>query len=125
MNTKSKTIKKYSIKLTKEQIAIIKAGLQYDWLADDYGYALWGTMPGACFGSSDTYFNLKVGEIYEELSKRTNVKPSYGYWGGIKQIAKLCKEDYTIAKKEGEEAEKRMHEDAVLDESLVNEIEKT
>lgn len=124
MKTEDKSPKKYCIELTKEQIAIIKAGLQYYWLADDYGYALWGTMPGACFGSSDSFYRFKVGEIYGELKKISRAKPDYGWWGDIKRIAKLCKADYKIAKKEGEEAEKRMYEDAVLDESLEKEIEK-
>ncbi len=124
MKTEDKTSKKFSISLTQEQIAIIKAGLQYYWLADDYGYALWGTMPGACFGSSDSYYRFKVGEIYEELNKSSKVKPDHGWWGSIKGIAKLCKEDYKIAKKEGEEAEKRMYEDAILHESIQNEIER-
>lgn len=124
MDGEDKTPKKYSIELTKEQIAIIKAGLQYYQLADDYGYALWGTVPIASFGSSDTYYRHKVGEIYEELNKITKVKPAYGWWGSIKRIAELCKADYKIAKKEGEEAKKRMYEDAVRDESIQNEIEK-
>ena len=124
MNTKDKMTKSYSIKLTVEQIAIIKAGLQYYWHADAYGYALWGTMPGALIGSRDSYYRFKVGDIYEELNKMTKVKPNYGWWGDIKRIAKLCREDYKIAKKEGKEAEKRWYENAVLEESLQNEIEK-
>lgn len=114
----------YTLNLTKSQIAIIKAGLQYYWLADDYGYALWGTMPGACFGTSDIHYRHKVGEIYEVLKKLTKVKPDYGWWGDIKRIGKLCEEHYKIAKKEGKEAERRMYEDVLLHETISEHFKK-
>jgi hypothetical protein len=116
--------KEFTLTLTQEQISVIKAGLQYYWLADDYGYALWGTMPGACFGSSDILYSRKVGIIYENLNKLTKVKPNYGWWGNIKRIAELCKKDYEIAKKEGEEAERAMYEECLQMEIFTEQINK-
>ena len=116
--------KKFSIELTEEQIAIIKAGLQYYWLADDYGYALWRTVPMASFGRSDLYYMMAVCEINGELNKKTKVKPDYGVWGKIKRIAKLCKEDYKIAKKEGAEAERRMYGDILLQNTIAEHFNK-
>lgn len=93
--------KKFSIELTKGQIAIIKAGLQYYWLADSYGFDLW-VVQGGSLDSDNCPDSRKAGEIYEELEKLTRVEPNYG-WGLIKRIAEFCKEDYEKAKKEGEE----------------------
>lgn len=113
-----------TFKFTEKQIAIIKAGLQYYWLDDDFGIALWGTMPGATFGSHDREYTRRIGEIYERLKQASKVEPDYGWWGDIDRLAKLCKEEYKKAKKEGEEAERRMYEDAVYNESIQNEIDK-
>lgn len=123
-NNKETKEKLFVLEVTERQIAIIKAGLQYYWLDDSFGLALWGTMPGATFGSRDLDYRKQVGEIYQELNKSTKIKPNYGYWGNIKQLTKLCKEEYKKAKKEGEEAEQRMYEDAVYKESIQNEIDK-
>lgn len=109
--------KKFPVELTEEQIAIIKAGLQYYWLDDDYGYALWYASTSTV-GGSDTYYRHKVGEIYGELNKRTKVKPDYGWWGDIKRMAKLCKAGYEVYKKECEKAERRMYEDSLLHETI-------
>src|SRR3989344_1916088 len=124
MNIKNNVEQVFAVALTKEQIAIIKAGLQYYWLADEYGYSLWGVMPGACVGRSDRNYRNKVALIYEELNKLTKVKTEYGYWGDIKRISKLCHEDYKKAKKEGEEAEQKMHEEYLHDEAIREEINK-
>lgn len=123
-NNKQAKEKLFTFEFTKEEIAIIKAGLQYYWLGDDFGYALWGTMPGATVGISDRYYARRVGVIYEKLKKASKVKPNYGWWGSIKTIAKLCKAEYKKAKKEGEEAEDRMFEDAVCNEAIQNELDK-
>ncbi len=114
----------FTIELTRIQIAIIKAGLQYYWLADNYGYSLWATTPGASFGGSDHYYSHKVGEIYEKLRKLSTVKPDYGWWGDVKRISKLCKEDYKIAKKEGEKAEKTMFEEYTMFSTIEEHISK-
>lgn len=116
--------KRYPINLTEEQIAIIKAGLQFYWLADDYGYALWGAMPGVFLGNSDLYYRRSVGELYENLKKLSNVKPDYGWWGNIERISELCQKDYLVVKKEGEEAEKAMYEEYLLHETIKTTFDK-
>lgn len=118
-NDKEDKAKLFTFEFTKEEIAIIKAGLQYYWFNDDFGYALWGTMPGATFGGSDRYYTQRVDVIYEKLKKASKVKPDYGWWGGIERLAKLCNKEYKKAKKEGEEAEKRMYQDY-----MINQMEK-
>lgn len=116
--------KTFTIELTEKQMAIIKAGLKYYWFVDDFGYALWGTIPMACFGTSDYYYARRVGEIYETLNKTSKIKPDFGVWGNIKTISKLCMDEYKKAKKEGKEAEQRMYHEAIYDESIKNEINK-
>lgn len=110
MDKKLPKEKTYSLTLTEEQIAIIKAGLQYYWLAEDFGYGMWGTMPLACFGSSDNYYFHKVRDLTIELNNLTKIKPNYGWWGDIKTISRLCKAEYKKAKKQGKEDEIRMNE---------------
>jgi len=100
MEQKGNENKKFSVELTKAQVAIIKGGLQYFWLADDYGYAFWRAISGATYDFSDRCYRFKVGDIYEELNKLTKVKPDYGWWGNIKRINKLCKKDLRQVKKE-------------------------
>jgi len=70
MKQKYNKDKKFTIELTEEEIAIVKAGLQYYWLDDEFGYGLWGTIPGACFGSSDSYYRRRVGAIYDILDEK-------------------------------------------------------
>ena len=107
--------KVFDFKFTKGEIAIIKAGLQYFWLDDDFGYALWGTMPYATFGSGDSEYRVRVDETYKKLKQVSKVKPDYGWWGNIKRLKKLCQAEYKKAKKEGEDAEERMEENYLID----------
>lgn len=116
--------KVFDFKFTKGEIAIIKAGLQYFWLDDDFGYALWGTMPYATFGSGDSEYRVRVDETYKKLKQVSKVKPDYGWWGNIKRLKKLCQSEYKKAKKEGEDAEERMFEHAVYSESIQNGLDK-
>ncbi len=115
--------KTYPIELTKEQIAIIKAGLQYYWLDDEFGLHMWVAMPGACIGSKDDRYAIKVGEIYKKLNLLTRVKPEYGLWCDIKGLAKLLKKEYQKYKRECEEEEQRMHEEHFRREEMSNEID--
>jgi len=105
MHKDKKSEKNFRITLTEEQIAIIKAGLHYYWLDDEYGFALWVTMPGASIDSKDDLYRLKAYKILKKLDELSRVKPEYGLWGDIKRITKLCREDYKKAKKEGAEIE--------------------
>ncbi len=124
METDKNQEKIFDIQLTETEIAIVKAGLQYFRLADNYGYALWGTVPSACFCSHDAEYALRVGNIYKKLTEKAKVKPDYGYWCEPKRIAKVCIADYKIAKKENEKVEKKMYEDYLRDNSIIDEIEK-
>lgn len=114
----------YSIELTREQIAIIKAGLQYYWLDDEYGLYMWATMPGACIGSKDDRYAFKVGEIYKKLNLLTRIKPEYGLWCDIKRLAKLFKEEYKKYKREVKEAEQKLYEDNLRKEEMEEESKK-
>jgi hypothetical protein len=101
------------VKLTETEIAILKAGLEYYLLDDHFGYAIWGTIPGATFGSSDSYYRFKANEIYEKLEKmkKTKVKPDFGWWGDINKLGKLCEQDYKKAKRIGKAVEKKIYEE--------------
>lgn len=99
--TKNNSEKTYTVELTKEKIAYIKAGIQYWWILDSYAKAVWRALPGASVGLSDNYDSLRIGILYTELGKTNRVKPHYS-WCAPKTLVKLCKKDIKIAKKEGE-----------------------
>lgn len=118
------TPKKYSVELTEEQIALIKAGLQYWFLADDYGNATYHTIQGASSGSSNWIYANRISQLYGELNKQTRVKPNYGYWGRIKRIGKLYEDYYKKSKKEGEDIWKIMDKDSETQIALQNELKR-
>ncbi len=116
--------KLFTLGFTEKEIAIIKAGLQYCFLNNDFGYALWGTMPGATFGSRDWNHSIRVNEIYKKLHKVLKVKPDYGEWGGLKHLVKLYKKEIKKAEKEGEELEKRLHQDDMTEMEQLRELQR-
>jgi hypothetical protein len=100
--------KKFTVSLTKEEIGILKAGLEYFGLDDRFGYALWGTIPGATFCRHDFEYDWKAGEIYKKLNAASGVKPDYGYWGDIERLAKLTVKEYKKYKKLGKKEEEEI-----------------
>lgn len=103
---------KFCLRLTKLEISILKAALDYYQLADEFGYGLWGTIPGATFGSSDSEYMFRSGHIYQKLKELSKVKPDYGFWYTPELMAKLFKKEYRKAKWRGEEEEREMRRKA-------------
>lgn len=103
--------KEYSVELTEEEVAIVKAGLQYYLLDNAYGLSLWRTIPEIGYGDNDLFYRFRASEIYRKLNKVTKVKPDYGEWSDIKRLVKLCRQNYKMAKRDGEEKERVLFEE--------------
>jgi hypothetical protein len=126
MKDEAKKEVKHQIEFTEEEVGVLKAAIQYYFMADGFGYALWCAHPGASVCSHDYEYRYLAGGINKKLNKVSNIKPEYGDWGYIKLIAELCREYLDVAVKEGEAAEQYMQEQAEKEDEkeLIEELER-
>lgn len=99
--------KKIPVRLTRQQIAILKAGLKYYLLDDSFGCALWHLYSS---DRDDYEYQFKANELYGELNKVCKSKPDFGWCGDIKRLKKILKEEYRQAQQEIEEEENTIQE---------------
>lgn len=99
MESNNKDKKDYLFKFTEEDIAIIKAGLEYYWIIEDFGHATWYLHTSSA-SVSDSLILRKVSYLRELLDKVTNVKANFGFWGDIKTLSELLEKEYIRQEKE-------------------------
>lgn len=104
--------RKYVLRLSKTEIAILTGALEYWMLDHNYGYSLWLIQDGSVGGTDYYYRSIVVGlpksdGLWDVLKGLCKVKPNYGgYWGDIDRLAEMCKkkvDEYTKQAKEFEE----------------------
>ena len=79
------------VKLTKKEIGILKAALQYYLIDNEFGYAkyrIWNPNPSYGVLDDAKYENLAK-SIYAKLDEGTKIKSDFGYWNSSKQISDL------------------------------------
>lgn len=120
---KQKTLKKYTIELTEEQIAIVKASLHYALLCEMHGY----TCKRMITGSSvrPTEYACKLDEIYDVLNKTTKKIAVYATEGlSIGALRSIFNRDYKYEKRRWKDFLMEYEKDEILKSSIEEIIEK-
>lgn len=69
----------HKIELTEQQIAIIKAGLVYWLMLDEFGGSRWYQITGMADTNGSKSKNL-VNSTHNRLESVSSVEPDYGVW---------------------------------------------
>lgn len=77
-----------SVSLTGRQIALIKAGLGYLHLDNEFNAAVWFENGGG-WSLRYGYTHIEIHEIEEMLGKHTKIEPDFGIWGDIKNLSRI------------------------------------
>ena len=103
--------RKYVLKLSRTEVAILKGALEY-WLLDHgYGYSLWLIQGGSVGSIDDYYLSIVVGlpkadGLWDVLKGLCKIIPNYGgYWGDIDRLAEMCKKKVDEYAKQAKELE--------------------
>lgn len=104
---------RHTIRLTRKQIGILKAALQFYLLDDEFERSVWATLPGAGVGPSDWEYMWRGLEILGKLNlaSKRKIKEDFGRWGNIERIIKLCDGVYRSAVRQGKRENKAMMEE--------------
>jgi len=107
---------KFFLRLTKVEISILKAALEYYELDNDFGYVVWSTIP--CATAESNGFRFQANLIYQKLNNLSKIEPNFGEWGDIEGLVKFCRKEYRKAKRAGRKAQKRLNDGQSWDESM-------
>ncbi len=119
-----KNTQTYTVQLTKLQIATIKGALEYFGLANDFGHSLITISPISSTDTSDFDYCSLIRSINKLLDEANKVKPDYGQWGDIKQVASVFNSKIEIAKAQAEEVEQAIENDSNFEDILIDHLNK-
>jgi hypothetical protein len=79
---------KYKIELTEEQVAILKAGIDYFMAIEDLYFALSNFATGSDEFIEGAYF-AEASSLQLILHATCTIEPNFGHWGDIRKLQEI------------------------------------